>query len=167
MSSPLTTPGASGVRKTETDDRPAIVSVINRCNNLTDEEKACALELLEIYLTGPDQKDYEFLTATEPSGKVAGYICYGRRPLTEAAFDIYWIVVDPLLRRAGAGRLLLAGAEADMRKQGAKIIIAETSGTPAYEAARGFYLKSGFGEEARVKDFYKHGDDLVMYVKRV
>jgi ribosomal protein S18 acetylase RimI-like enzyme len=147
-------------------DRGPLVSIISRCANLTGDEKACATELLDIYVNDPLQKDYEFKASVDSAGVVTGYICYGRRPLTEATFDIYWVIVDPLLRRSGAGGRLLSIAETAMRKQGAKLIIAETSGTAAYEAARGFYLKSGFGEEARVKDFYKPGDDLVMYIKR-
>ncbi|TAN60759.1 GNAT family N-acetyltransferase [bacterium] len=154
------------VRKVTAGDRGPLVSIISRCANLTNDEKACATELLDIYIKDPLQKDYEFKASVDDAGVVTGYICYGRRPLTEAGFDIYWIVVDPQRRRSGAGGQLLAIAETAMRKQGAKLIIAETSGTAAYTAARGFYLKSGFNEEARVKDFYKPGDDLVMYIKR-
>jgi hypothetical protein len=46
------------------------------------------------------------------------------------------------------------------------MLIAETSGTPHYESTRKFYLGMGYQAEARIKDFYSQGDDLVIYIKR-
>lgn len=54
-----------------------------------------------------------------------------------------------------------------MEREGARVLVAETSGLKTYEAARGFYLRNGFIEEARIREFYKPGDDLVVYVKRI
>ena len=41
----------------------------------------------------------------------------------------------------------------------------ETSGRPDYEATRRFYRAAGFTEAGRVPDFYKPGDDCVVYYK--
>ena len=37
----------------------------------------------------------------ENSNKAAGYICYGKRPLTDWTYDLYWIAVDPGYSRKG------------------------------------------------------------------
>jgi hypothetical protein len=50
---------------------------------------------------------------------------------------------------------------------GGRIIIAETSGTAEYESTREFYVRMGYVNEATLKDFYKPGDDLKIYTKRV
>lgn len=154
------------IRKVCKGDRPAILAIIEGTGNLTDEEKDCAVELLDIYLENPRQKDYYFLAAADHQDSPVGYVCYGRTPLTDAVYDMYWIVVDEAHRNKGVGKDLLDATEDILRKEGARVLVAETSGLPAYEPARSFYKRNGFGEEAKVKDFYKTGDDLIIYVKR-
>ena len=154
------------IRKVQGADRPSIVDLIEAAGNLTGEERSCAAELLDMYLNDPLQKDYSFLAASDTTGRVAGYICYGPTPLTDGVYDMYWIVVDAGQRRSGVGERLLAGAEEVLRGQSARMLAAETSGLASYEPARRFYAKNGFTEEARIKDFYKPGDDKIIYVKR-
>ncbi len=154
------------IRKVQGEDRPYISDMIEAAGNLTGEERLCAVELLDIYLNDPFQKDYFFLAASDDRGLLAGYICYGPTPLTEGVYDMYWIVVDPGHRREGVGERLLAGAGEILRKEGARMLVAETSGLASYEPARRFYLKNGFTQDARIKDFYKPGDDKFIYVKR-
>ncbi|MBI5560507.1 MAG: GNAT family N-acetyltransferase [Deltaproteobacteria bacterium] len=148
-------------------DRPAIISIIERAGNLTEEERGCALELLDIYLNGGQDKDYFFVAAAGGDGLPAGYVCYGRATLTRGTYDIYWILVDPESMGKGIGTALLGHVEALLKKAGARLMVAETSGLPSYERARLFYLRCGFREEARVRDFFNAGDDKVIYVKDV
>ncbi len=155
------------IRKVSPEDRPGLVTIINETANLSGEERDCAVELLDIYLNNPLQKDYFFIAAADSSNRPAGYVCYGKTPFTDAVYDLYWILVDPGHRRSGIGRSLLEHTEEILRKQGARVLVAETSGLETYEAARGFYLGNGFIEEARIREFYKPGDDLVVYVKRI
>ncbi len=154
------------VRKVSAEDRAEIIAMINGTANLSAEERDCAAELLDIYLNKPRQKDYSFIAAAE-SGRVVGYACYGKRPLTDAVYDLYWILVHPRRRRGGIGAALLGHAEGLLKGLGARALVAETSGLDEYAAARSFYLKNGFTEEARVREFYKPGDDLVVFVKRM
>lgn len=159
--------GGITVRKTLPGDRPALVAIIENSENLSREEMDCAAELLDIYLKNPLETDYFFLTAVDPSSSPAGYACYGKRPLTDAVYDLYWIVVNSRMRRGGIGSRLIEELEKMLRKEGARMLVAETSGLKAYEAARRFYLRNGFREEARIREFYKPGDDIVFYTKRL
>lgn len=154
------------IRKTAERDRGALVDIIGRTANLNGEEKECAVELLEIYFNNPLQKDYFFITAADASDLPAGYACYGPRPLADAVWDLYWIVVDPGWQGRGVGRKLVRATEEMLRGLGARLLVAETSGLPEYAATRGFYSRTGFMEEARINGFYKPGDDLVLYIKR-
>lgn len=153
------------VRKTVREDRAALVGIIERTENLTAEERECAVELLDIYLNDSGQKDYYFITATM-DGVPAGYACYGPRPLATGVHDLYWIIVDESRRGEGLGRKLVDETERRLLKGGARMLIAETSGLPSYGGTRDFYKRCGFSEEARIKDFYKPGDDIIFYVKR-
>jgi ribosomal protein S18 acetylase RimI-like enzyme len=87
--------------------------------------------------------------------------------LTEGAYDLYWIAVNPKVRRGGVGRALLAATEVAIRNLGGRLLIVETSGLPVYEPTRGFYLATGYTLEATLKDFYKDGDDLVIFTKHL
>ena len=113
---------------------------------------SCALELLNIVLNDPGQKDY--LTAVaEDGGRVAGYILYGPVPLTEGNFDIYWIATDPEIQGKGFGRMLLTRAETDARSRGARTVCLETSSQGGYERTRRFYQQAEYLEESRIPRF--------------
>lgn len=155
-----------GIRKAVKTDRTALAGMINSSGNLTGDEKDCALELLDIYLGSGAEKDYSFVVATDDKDNATGYACYGKRPLTQGTYDLYWIVVDPAHRRKGVGARLVAAVMEKLKADGARLLVAETSGTKEYAAAMSFYMKNGFALEARVKEFYKQGDDLMLFVRR-
>ncbi len=100
-------------------------------------------------------------------GKLVGYVCYGPTPMTDGTCDLYWIASDPTVRGQGVGASLISGMEADLRRQKARLIRVETSATEAYGPTRGFYASMKYMEEARIRDFYKVGDDLIMLSKRL
>jgi len=133
----------------------------------TQEEMECVDELWEEYLAkGPERSGYYFLVEKEDR-RVLGYTCYGPRSLTSGTFDLYWIAVDPTARRGGVGRKLLAATEEAIRKLGGRLMILETSGMQTYVPTRNFYLNTGYTLEATLKNFYKEGDDLVIFTKHL
>jgi ribosomal protein S18 acetylase RimI-like enzyme len=124
-----------------------------------------AIELVDLALQ-PNNRDYRLLVA-DRDGKLVGYVCYGPTPMTEGTYDLYWIASDPTVRGQGVGASLISGMEADLRRQQARLIRVETSATEAYGPTRGFYASMKYTEEARIRDFYKVGDDLIMLSKRL
>ncbi|HEY9070957.1 MAG TPA: GNAT family N-acetyltransferase [Candidatus Ozemobacteraceae bacterium] len=153
------------IRELRPGDRGAIEAMVRATGFFSEEEVVVALELVDVALGNQNQTDYYFAVA-ELEGRPVGYACHGLRPLTLGTWDLYWIVVDPRVQRSGAGTALLAWSEDDVRRRGARMLVAETSGKPLYEPTRSFYLGRGYTEDARIRDFYKPGDDLVMYIKR-
>lgn len=148
-------------------DGAQIHSITANNTVFSQEEVECVNELWDEYLTlGSDKSGYYFLVEKE-NGRVLGYACYGPRSLTSGTFDLYWIAVDPTIHRGGIGRKLLAACEDAIRKLGGRLIVLETSGLPAYESTRKFYLATGYTLEAALKDFYKPGDDLVIFTKHL
>jgi len=107
---------------------------------------------------------YHFLAANQ-AGKLTGFACYGRRPLTEGTFDLYWIAVHNDHHRQGIGEFLLKHVENQVRERGGHLLIAETAGKPVFEPTRRFYLGSGYSLEGRLLDFYAIGDDLCIFTK--
>jgi len=131
------------------------------------EEVECVDELWQEYqVQGSEKSGYYFLVEKE-RGQVLGYACYGPRALTDRTYDLYWIAVSPKARRGGVGKALLRAVEEAIRKLGGRLLIVETSGLPKYEPTRAFYVATGYLLEATLKDFYKDGDDLAIFTKRL
>ena len=131
------------------------------------EEVECVDELWqETIAQGSEKSGYYWLVEKEDE-RVLGYACYGPRSLTSGTFDLYWIAVDPNARRGGIGRKLLAASEEAVRKLGGRLLVLETSGMATYVPTRNFYLHTGYTLEATLKDFYKEGDDLVIFTKHL
>ena len=162
-----TAPGTVRIRRLMASDREAIRRMTYAAGVFTQEEISTALELVDIDLTRPGQDDYTtYCAVQEGQATPAGYACFGRAPMTEGTYDLYWIVVDPAAQKRSVGSRLLGFVEDLLRQRGARIILAESSGLPRYGPARAFYARHGYEETARLKDFYKPGDDKVIFAKR-
>jgi len=153
------------IRPFTLEDRSPILEILYRTRMFTPLEIEVARELIDAWLYHPEQKDYILYTA-EGEGKVTGYVCYGPTPATEGSFDLYWIAVDPLYQRSGIGKELLLFTEKRIQECNGRLIIIETSSQEKYAPTRSFYERNGYTLEARIKDFYRVGDDRLIYVKR-
>jgi len=148
-------------------DGPQIIDITRRIDIFTQQEVDSVDEAWSEYLTyGSPPDGYHFLVYRN-GDKVLGFAIYGIRYLAEGVYDLLWIAVDPDARRKGVGRDLITASEQAVRKMGGRILIAETSGTAEYASTREFYVRMGYVNEASIKDFYKTGDDLKIYTKRV
>ena len=152
------------IRKLIHDDREQIQSILIDTHHFNDDEIKVAIELIDVYPNDAKQTDYIIYTY-ENDGKAAGYICYGKRPLTDWTYDLYWIAVDPNIHGKGLGSQLVKHMEDDLSGSGGKIILIETSGKAEYENERKFYVKNGYEVQTIIKDFYRRGDDLLIYRK--
>jgi ribosomal protein S18 acetylase RimI-like enzyme len=95
-----------------------------------------------------------------------GFAIYGRTMATERTYDLYWIAVDRAAQGTGCGSVLLAEVERRLEALHARMLVVETSSRSDYTATRGFYLKRGYVEAARVREFYAPEDDRIILTKR-
>jgi GNAT superfamily N-acetyltransferase len=119
-------------------------------------------ELWTEFASKGEQGWYRFLVARQGK-EIRGFAAYGRRPLTEATFDLYWLGTDQAFQGQGIGKKLLRRVEEEVRKLGGKLLIIETEGRREFEPTRQFYLHAGCEPEARIRDFYAPGNDLVIF----
>ena len=152
-------------------DREAVRRMVDSTGVFSPVEIDVAVELVDDRLENGQQSDYHFVFA-EHEGRVVGYTCYGRIPLTTASFDLYWIAVDKSFHGLKIGRLLLEKTEELIRLMDGRQIYIETSNrhhyAPTrhhYAPTRGFYLRCGYDQAALLTDFYAPGDDKVIYAK--
>lgn len=158
------------IRKLIPGDKEQIRSILTETNHFNDDEIKVAIELIDVYLNDEKQQDYIIYTYENEKraanqSSVGGYICYGKRPLTDWTYDLYWIAVDPNIHGKGLGSKLVKHMEEDLKSAGGKLILIETSGKAEYENERKFYIKNGYEVQTIIKDFYRSGDDLYIYRK--
>ena len=147
-------------------DRPAALDVIRSAEIFTAEAERVAVGLIDAYLSQSDQsEDYEVDVIENGAGTAAGFVCYGPTPLTEGAMDLYWLAVHAGNQKQGLGKALLNWVEKMARERKTRLIMIETSSSAPYSAARRFYERMGYVATARVRDFYRPGDDRVIYCK--
>ena len=156
------------VRPLEAADRGPLEGILRRTGVFSGAETGIGMELIDAVLGNPDQKDYVISIAEGAEGamnEVLGYYCVGPTPMTAGTWDLYWIAVDPEYHGMAIGKTLLGHAEKLVRGKGGTLMIAETSSKPSYDGTNRFYLRNGYSEVARIRNYYAEGDDLVVYGK--
>lgn len=153
------------IRSLINTDRNIIEGILQDTGNFNADEIKIAMELVDLYINEPDQKDYEIFVDEDGSGVINGYVCIGPRPLTTGTYDLYWIAVNPNVQSKGIGSRLISYIEEYLKGKSARLILIETSGKPSYEKERKFYLKNSYKEFVEIQDFYNKGDSLVIYGK--
>jgi ribosomal protein S18 acetylase RimI-like enzyme len=148
------------------EDRSAIEAILRRSGAFREEEIAVGLEIVDETLHPRPDTDYEWILA-ESSGKVVGFACYGPVPMTLGTYDLYWIAVSTEVRGSGAATKLDHAVEERVRAAKGRWILAETSSTEPYAAARKFYGKNGYLVVETIPDFYRDGDDRQTFGKRI
>ena len=152
------------IRSLEPRDTPAVCELLDECRLFTEEEVRVAVELMHAGLSGGPAGDYPLFVA-EINRAVCGYICIGKVPLTLGTWHLYWIAVHPGVQRRGVGQALHAHAENFVRACGGERIALETSSRATYARTRRFYRQAGYRRVGRIRDFYKPGDDCIVYCK--
>lgn len=145
-------------------DRDGFESLLRGTGFFSDAEVAIALELVDAFIAEGTRSGYHFLVC-EQGGELLGFSTYGPIPGTASSYDLYWIAVHRRHQRRGLGVLILAETEARIRALGGTRVYAETSGRDLYHPTRSFYDGNGYAQEARIKNYYGHGDDQVIYGK--
>ncbi len=125
-----------------------------------------AVELVQERLSRGEASEYYFLFAQHGEHTV-GYACYGPIACTLASFDLYWIAVESGGQRRGIGRNLLQQSEQLIKQAGGRRIYIETSNRELYRSTHRFYESCDYEREAVLIDFYRPGDDKVVYVKAI
>lgn len=142
------------------------MQILHNTPEFKPDEIIVAEEVLDEYLHSGTRSGYNALVA-EVGSSIAGYICFGPTPLTDATWDVYWLVISPDFQRKGIGKALLNAAEEEIKKARGKTIIIETSSRPEYGRAQRLYVSQDYQLICQIPDFYAPGDDKLIFVKRL
>jgi ribosomal protein S18 acetylase RimI-like enzyme len=105
-----------------------------------------------------------FWLTDDDGGPVGLAYCVPER-MTSGTWNLLLIAVHPDRQRQGRGAALMREVEARLAAAGERILLVETSGLPGFAGTRSFYARLGYGEEARIRDFYQAGEDKVVFRK--
>ena len=152
-------------RRVTAADPAAVGELVAATGFFDSEESQIAVELVEEYLQRGEASGYRFVFADGDDGRLAGYACYGPIPATQSAFDLYWVAVAPEIQGRGLGRRLVEAAEQAARDEGGSAMYLDTAGREQYAPTRAFYEHNGYTPAAVLPDFYRPGDDKVIYRK--
>lgn len=153
------------LRPTVPADTPALVALADRTGVFKPHEIVALREVLDDYHAGTYGPGHAART-WDAGGGPAGFVYYAPTAMTDRTWELWWIAVGTSHQGRGLGGAMLAAVEAAVRAADGRLLLIETSSTPAYAPTRGFYLKHGYTAAARVPDFYADGDDKVIFWKK-
>ena len=175
----------------EPSHRSRIAAILRSTENFRDDEVAVALELFDAsfggddYIVigafqretgdgrretanaGSDQRSAPSPASRLPSPALVGFAIYGPTMGTDRTYDLYWIAVDRAAHGTGCGSALLSEVERRLEALHARMLVIETSSRSDYAATRTFYLRRGYVEAARIREFYARQDDRIILTKRL
>ena len=79
----------------------------------------------------------------------------------------YAIGVQNDLQGKGVGKKMMTFIEDYLKSKGKRVLIVDTSSMPEFDLTREFYLKIGYTKEATIRDFWKEGDDKIVFWKKL
>jgi ribosomal protein S18 acetylase RimI-like enzyme len=151
-------------------DRSGVFRILETAGNFTPEEIATALELIDEWLELGEHSGYltyVLESRGEESAEVLGYVSFGPTPLTESTYDLYWIAVDKSKHRGGVGKRLMKFTEEETVRRGGKMLLIETSSQETYGGTIQFYERTGYELVGKIPEYYKPGDDKLIFAKRL
>ncbi len=153
------------IRSTTPDDRIALIALAEATGLFEANQLDEVGEMLADYFGGNSDSDRFWIT-DDDDGPVGVAYCE-LEPMTDRTWNLQLIAIQPDRQREGRGATLLRYVEQTLTARGGRVLLVETSGLPEFDCVRSFYRKCGYDEEARIRDFYKAGDDKIVYRKAI
>lgn len=151
------------IRSATPDDINAIMAIANAVVLFTSEELEELGGMLTEYFESNLEGEQFWITYDDD--KPIGTAYYAPEPYAYGTWNLYFIAVHPDRQGEGCGGKLLQYVEETLTQRGERLLLVETSGMANFDRTREFYRKNGYEEEARIREFYKAGDDKIVFRK--
>jgi ribosomal protein S18 acetylase RimI-like enzyme len=151
------------IRSTTSADTTALLALAEASGLFESAQIGELSAMLSDYFDSEHKPDRFWLT--DDDNGIVG-VAYGElERMTEGTWNLQLIAIHPDRQGQGRGKTLLCEVEQTIAKNGGRILLVETSGMPDFDRVRSFYDHCGYEAEARIRDFYKAGDDKIVYRK--
>ena len=149
----------ANIRPVTTNDIKALKTVV-QTNDLFPPDMLD--DMMSDYFGQENSSDLWF--TYEEKQPIAIAYCAPER-MTEGTWNLYLIAVHSNFQGQGIGTSIVHYIEQLLAKRGVRILLVETSSLPSFAPTRKFYLKCGYEEEARIRDFYQAGENKIIFRK--
>ena len=122
-------------------------------------------EMIYDYFHNPESEDIWFTKTINDLPVSIGY-CAPEK-LTDGTYNLYAIGVHKEHQRTGIGSEMMTYIEDYLSSLSTRILIVETSSDSQYKSTRQFYLSLGYTREAIISDFWKAGEDKIVFWKKL
>lgn len=150
------------VREAHPPDGPTIEAIIRGCGLFSPEEAEGFAASLPAYFeaAGEGGAHPEGLTWLLAEDCGAAYLSPEPGP---GVWNLLFLGVLPQARRRGVATALVAEAERCLGGRGARMLLIDTSTSPAQAAARALYARLGYQAVGEVPDFWGPGDGKLTF----
>jgi len=149
--------------------KPVTKSDLNGLKNVVDSSELFPSEYLEDmmsdYFNNPETQDIWFTYIDDDIQVAIGY-CVPEK-LTDGTYNLLAIGVSQDSQRKGIASQMMNYIEQLLKQNAGRILIVETSSDDAQMGARNFYKEIGYAQVAVIKDFWKDGEDKIVFWKRL
>jgi ribosomal protein S18 acetylase RimI-like enzyme len=122
-------------------------------------------EMISDYFNNPATQDLWFTYMDNDKQLAIGY-CVPEK-LTDGTYNLLAIGVSQDAQRNGIASQMMNYIEQLLKQKDGRILIVETSSDDAQIGARNFYNKIGYTQAAVIKDFWKDGEDKIVFWKKL
>lgn len=122
-------------------------------------------EMIAGYFNHSDTQDIWFAYFDDNRPVAIGY-CVPEK-FTDGTYNLLAIGVSEDSQRKGIARAMMSYIEQQLKHKGGRILIVETSTDDAQTGAKKFYQQIGYTQEAVIRDFWKDGEDKIVFWKKL
>ncbi|MGB6295962.1 MAG: GNAT family N-acetyltransferase [Rivularia sp. (in: cyanobacteria)] len=151
------------IRQAKPDDTDSIMNLAEAVGLFEGEELEELGGMLTEYFEGSLGEGHSWIVCDD--GGVVGVAYFAPEQYASGVYNLYFIAVYPKHQGKGYGAAIVNHVEKTLTEQKQRLLLVETSGLPNFEMTRKFYRKQGYEEEARIRDYYKAGDDKIIFRK--
>ncbi len=151
------------IRPATPEDTAAVIDLVIAAGMFSAADAWLVEGMLADYFDGNEEDGH--VCVIDDEGGPVGVAYYQPKPVADRVWDLTMIAVRPVRQGQGRGASMLRRVEEDLRARGQRLLLVETSALPQYDRTRAFYVRCGYEEEARIRDYWTAGDDLVVFCK--
>ena len=122
-------------------------------------------EMISDYFNNAETEDHWFTFLIDEKPVAIGY-CIPEK-LTEGTYNLLAIGVSQNAQRKGVASAMMEYIEQQLKQNNGRLLLVETSSDDAQIAARKLYQKIGYKQVAVIDDFWKEGEDKIVFLKQL
>ncbi|MGB3639322.1 MAG: GNAT family N-acetyltransferase [Rivularia sp. (in: cyanobacteria)] len=151
------------IRPAKLDDTNTIMNLAEAIGMFEGEELEVLGGMLAGYFEGSLGEGHSWVVCDDDGAVGVAY--FAPEQYASGVYNLYFIAVHPKHQGKGYGSAIVNHVEKTLTEKAERLLLVETSGLPNFELTRKFYRKQGYEEEARIREFYKAGDDKIIFRK--